>query len=538
MMELVILHSNDTHGHLKPLPSPTPTMPQRTLGGYARRATFIAQQRAMHPNVLLLDAGDFYQGSRYWHAFDGEPDIELMNALQYDVASLGNHDFDGGFELLGARLQQANFPILCANMRVQADHPLSGCWQSSIIKELADENGDVLRVGIFGLLIDLPQLYPPGFTDHVTCLPIVETAQEMVRSLRLQCDVIIFLSHLGGEDDVEMAQAVDGIDLIIGGHSHTELEEILWVNHTPIVRSIAGTQKMGRVQLSVTVGECPTITSYQLFPLDDRYADDPNTSSLLATWDAKLPPERVLGQLITPLDTRTESKAAGESAAGNFYVDALLTYGQWAAKAQPTHYPNPTIAIAHMGTIRGDRVYAAGDFTNHDLGEYHPFPNPPLIRELTAPQLKKLLEQGASKLPQAHSIFLSFAALTAVIDISRQPQIIDIYNERIVQAGERVVSAAYQGQPIDFSDEQQTFIVILDGFMGKGVATYFFLKESPLLVKFDTLGSEVVTWYLTHHSPIRAAVEGRIQLVRYVTKFTASRNIAAAVGNGSRSHIL
>lgn len=195
-MELIILHSNDTHGHLLPLP----TAEGISLGGYARRRAFVSQQRAAHQNVLLLDAGDFYQGSRYWHAFQGEPDIELMNLLGYDAASIGNHDFDGGLDLLSQRLTEASFPVLCANMTVGASDTLNGQWQPYILKGIGG-----FRVAIFSLLVEHLQLYPPEFAARVQRHAILDTARDLVAELRQTADFVILLSHLGHDDDVALA---------------------------------------------------------------------------------------------------------------------------------------------------------------------------------------------------------------------------------------------------------------------------------------------------------------------------------------------
>ncbi|MEM7111419.1 MAG: bifunctional UDP-sugar hydrolase/5'-nucleotidase [Chloroflexota bacterium] len=491
-MELIILHSNDTHGHLTPLP----TANGSSLGGYARRATFVAQQRAAHPHVLLLDAGDFYQGSRYWHAFQGEPDIELMNQLGYDAASLGNHDFDGGLDLLAKRLTEANFPILCANMAVEPSDTLAQKWQSYTIKQFAG-----VRVAIFSLLVEHLQLFPPEFAQRMERHPVAATAQPLVAQLRQTADFVILLSHLGHDDDVALAQNIDGLDLIIGGHTHTPLNEILWVNDTPVVRGIVGTQTMGRVAVQFAPDKKPVVQAYEQVPLDDSFAADEGITAVLNRWQAKLPPEKIIGHLTTPIDTCHESKTLGESAAGNFYTDALNAFAGETA----------VLAFAHMGTLRGDRIFGAGPFTDQDLAEFHPFPNRPLARVLTAVQLKQLLEQGVSQLPHATNAFLSWSGLTVTIDTRRQPQQIDLANETILQHGERVVSIQYQNQLLDLSDSSQTFPTIFDGYMGRGGAGYFFLRQSPLLRQFETLGTAVLKWYLQHHAPVVPRVEGRLQ---------------------------
>ena len=493
-MKLIILHSNDTHGQLATLPTEDGAL----LGGYARRATFIRQQREAHSHLLLLDAGDFYQGTRYWHAFQGEADIELMNHLRYDVAALGNHDVDGGVETLAARLQQAQFPVLCANMRFPAGHLLADAWQPRIIKSIAG-----VKVAIFSLLIDTMLLYPPKFQAAVQVTPFIEAARSLISTLQEQADVLIHLSHLGHLGDVALLEAVEGIDLVIGGHTHTPLEAPLLVKGTPLVRSIAGGQLMGRLELEVLPGQKPHLRDYRLVPLDDDFADDPSTAAIVEKWRQKLPPERVLGQLISPLDTRSKTKGSGESAAGNFFTDAMLAYfGDQA-----------DLAFVHMGTLRGDRIYPAGNFTNHDLSEYHPFDNTPMLMEITAPQLKIILERGARELPFTVGAFLSLAGLRVVIDPNRQAQKVDPNHPRILVPGQRVLRAEFRGKALDFSDARRAFKIATDGYMGRGGAGYFTLKEAKNIRQASVSASDALKWYLANFGPIDPSPDGRIEIL-------------------------
>ncbi len=493
-MQIIILHTNDTHGHLLPLPDASGS----PLGGYARRASFVNMQRAKNPHTLLLDAGDYYQGSRYWHAFRGAANIELMNTLRYDVGALGNHDTDGGNALLAERLRQANFPVLCANMTFPKGHILADAWQPYIIKEI-----EGVKIAIFSMLIDALPLYLPEFRDSVQITPAIETARALVSKLRKQADVVIHLSHLGQLGDIEVAEAVTGIDLIIGGHTHLPLEKPLMVKGTPIIRAIAGGQLIGQAELDISEKGIVTLTDYRLHPLGDDIPDDTAVTALIESWRRKLPPERVLGQLDVPLDTRSAVKGGGESAAGNFFVDAMRTYFGNAVD----------LAFVHMGTLRGDRIYAAGDFSNHDLSEYHPFDNTPTLMTLTAPQLKIMLERGVSALPYTVGTFLSQAGLRVTVDVNRQAQIIDAHHPKILTSGERIIRAEFEGTAIDFSDENCTFNVVMDGYIGRGGAGYFITKSGQNVRLADVSGSDVLKWYLYNYSPVNAAPKGRFVFV-------------------------
>lgn len=489
-MKLIILHTNDTHGYITPLPSDD----GHSLGGYARRATFVEQQREAHEHVLLVDAGDFYQSSRYWHAFRGEADIALMNQLGYHVAALGNHDFDGGLDLLATRLRQAEFPVVCTNVTPVADHALAGLWSSSIIMRV-----DEFRIGFFSLLVDQLPLYPPEFEQAMILDPIHKMAQSLVEQLSDHTDALVLLSHLGHDGDVELASRVTGIDLIIGGHTHTPLHEPLVVNGTPIVRGIVGGQMIGRVELEVENDERSTLRSYELVALDDSFADHEEVAAEVAHWTARLPEERVLGELMTPIDTRQMAKAGGESAAGNLYADALLA-GCDAAQ----------VGVAHMGTLRGDRVYGPGPFTNLDLSEYHPFPNCSITRRLTGPQIKMLLEWGVSALPVAAARFLAIAGLTVRVDLERQPMEVDLFDEWVLGHGQRIQEVAYGGEILKLDDEGLALDVVMDGFMGKGGAGFFFLKDTPVIRESKKSGAEAVANLLTKHGSVSPQVGGRL----------------------------
>ncbi|OQY43738.1 MAG: hypothetical protein B6242_14100 [Anaerolineaceae bacterium 4572_78] len=497
--KLIILHNNDTHGALKPVPTST----YETLGGYARRATFIRQERAKHEYLLLLDAGDIYQGSRYWHKFKGVPDIKLMNMLNYDAVALGNHDADGGIEILAKRLHEANYPVLCANVTFPDNHILGKAWHSHIIKNIND-----FRIAIFGLLIKSRELYPTDFRSVIQITIINEIIQNLIPKLRKEADMLILLSHLGHLGDMAIAQATDNIDLIIGGHSHTTLNEILWVNDTPIVRATSGSKRMGRLEIILEKDKPPTLTDYQLIDMDSSWHDAPDITAEIKKWDSMLPPSEVLGQLHDALDSRSEIKAGGESRAANFFTNALTTY--FGSKID--------IAFVHTGTLRGDRIFSPGDFTNYDLIEFYPFNMPPTFMEITAPQLKIMLERGVSALLHPVGIFLSYTGLKITADISRQPQILNPARNSVITHGQRIIQAEHRGQSIDFEDEQLTFKVAMDDYIGRGGAGYFITKHGKNIQHLDVCMGDILEWYLKKHSPIKIDIEGKIKIISPTNK--------------------
>ena len=220
---LVILHTNDTHSNIEPLTSGR----NAGLGGVQRRANYIASVRAENKNVLLLDAGDYNQGTPYFTLFGGEVEIELNNAMGYDAVSLGNHEFDNGVDHLANRLKKAKYATLCANYDFKGT-PLAG-----IIKPYTIIKRGGKKIGIIGVMLDLKGYVAENSRKGIKYknpVPIVNELAEMLRNKK-GCDLIIVVSHLGYDGgtpekpaDKELAALTSNVDIIIGGHSHTFME--------------------------------------------------------------------------------------------------------------------------------------------------------------------------------------------------------------------------------------------------------------------------------------------------------------------------
>lgn len=228
---LVIMHTNDTHSQIEPYSYKSDT----NVGGFLRREAAIREIREQSPNTLLLDAGDFSQGTPYFNFFHGYVEVRLMNAMGYDAATLGNHEFDNGSRALAKRLKTAKFPVVCANYRF-SDKKLA-----NVVKPCTTVERGGRKIGIFGLGVNLDGYVAPQISREITYLDPLECARNMVAGLKAQgCDFIICLSHLGvdttvsKDNDCALAQHVPGIDIIIGGHTHRELPQPLVINNTRI----------------------------------------------------------------------------------------------------------------------------------------------------------------------------------------------------------------------------------------------------------------------------------------------------------------
>ena len=225
--KITILHTNDVHSHVDPFPSSHSRFPN--TGGISRRATLISQIRKENPNTLLLDAGDIFQGTPYFNFYGGELEFRMMSMLGYDAATIGNHDFDNGIDGLLAQLPHAKFKLLSANYDF-TNTVMDGYTEAYKIFLV-----DGIKIGVFGLGIQLAGLVPQSLYKETLYLNPVEMAQDTSRILKEehQCDLVICLSHLGFEysnneqrvSDVKLSSQTEDIDLIIGGHTHTFLEK-------------------------------------------------------------------------------------------------------------------------------------------------------------------------------------------------------------------------------------------------------------------------------------------------------------------------
>jgi 5'-nucleotidase len=224
-MKITILHTNDVHSRIDPFPDTDPRYPG--LGGFARRAAIIKRIRQEEEHVLLFDSGDIFQGTPYFNYYGGELEFRLMSEMGYDAATLGNHDFDNGIEGLLKQMPHAKFPFINTNYDLTKTD-----LQGRVLPFEIFERGGV-KVGVFGLGIELNGLVNPRMFGNVTYrdpLPIYNDTAKMLRN-EMGCHLVICLSHLGYRydtmkiSDTMLAQTGSNVDIILGGHTHTLLEQ-------------------------------------------------------------------------------------------------------------------------------------------------------------------------------------------------------------------------------------------------------------------------------------------------------------------------
>lgn len=243
--KIVILHTNDTHSQIEPTENNASR--NADMGDYARRYELINQIRNQEVNVVLIDAGDFSQGTPYYNFYSGRVEIKGYNLMKYDAVNLGNHEFDNGIDSLAMLLKMAEFPVVVSNYDV-SESVING-----LIKPYQILQKGKIKVGIFGLGVNPKGLIMERNYQGVKFLEPVSKAQEMASFLKKKkkCDLVICMSHLGSDstevqlNDFSLAKQTRNIDVIIGGHSHSMLENVKTLNMDGKAVMIAQMAKSG-----------------------------------------------------------------------------------------------------------------------------------------------------------------------------------------------------------------------------------------------------------------------------------------------------
>ena len=255
--KITVLHTSDTHSCILPLNKSLADTLLADRGGFLRRIAMLKQERQKEPDLLLFDCGDFSQGSSYYTMFKGDVEVELMNRMHYDAATIGNHEFDFGLDNMIRLFKMAEFPIVCSN------YDFGDTELKDIVKPYIVLKRQGVKIGVFALCPPLVGLVSAKNYGPLKFLDPVEVTTRMVDVLRRQekCDVVICLSHLGWEvseypDDKFISQT-SGIDLVLGGHSHTYLKTLGYVTdkegrQVPVDHEGKHAVFVGKMQLTLT----------------------------------------------------------------------------------------------------------------------------------------------------------------------------------------------------------------------------------------------------------------------------------------------
>lgn len=468
--ELTIIHTNDVHGFY-------------VEGAYdgmgaAKIASYVEAVKAENPNTLFVDAGDALQGNNIVTLSKGEYGTEILNALDYDVMTVGNHEFDYGSDRLLELEAMLDFPMIAANVK-NADG--TDFMTPYIIVEM-----DGFDVGIFGLAT--PETVYKSHPDNTVGLTFEDpnvVAVEMVDELQSQVDVIIALVHLGVEGDytsIRLAQEVEGIDLIIDGHSHTDMDYGTEVNGTLIVQAGEKSNNLGVVKLDIENKDVVDVVAYQYDKVESETGPEDQAILDLVTELKNLNAvieNEVVAVAPFELNGVRDFVRTGETNLGNMITEALLDIS------------GADVALTNGGGIRAS--IDVGEVTKGEVLTVLPYGNTVRVIELTGADILAAIENGITDYPAAKGAFPHIAGMTVKFDSSKE-------------AGSRVVELLIGGLAVD---PAATYTMATNDFLVAGGDGYTMFIGKKVVAEFGAM-DEVLTDYMLNSGFDKAAVTGRI----------------------------
>jgi 5'-nucleotidase/UDP-sugar diphosphatase len=422
-IDLRILYVNDFHGFAKPY---KPTGSKTLLGGVAYLAGAVDRARQGQA-VLLLAAGDMIQGNVWANLFQGRSVMAVMNAMKFDAMVVGNHEFDYGLKVLKERVAQAHFPVLGANVEGLP------CLKPYVIKDLQG-----VKIGIIGVVTRDTLAGHPGRLGDLKFTTPERAIRKYLPELKGRADIIVLLSHCGYPADRELAAKVPGLDVIVGGHTHTKLLHPEVVGRTIIVQAWEHAKALGVLDLRVRDGK---IVKFQggleeISPATG--APDRRVQEIVARYAAQADPimQQVIGLTRVALDAK--KVRTQESNLGNFIADVMRQTA------------GADVAIINGGSIKAS--IAPGKIKNQDVYNALPYDNYLLAIRLTGAQLKQALEHGVSHLAKPSHRFPQVSGLT----FTYRPG---------APAGSRVKDVTVGGRPLDL---KRQYVVAFTDFLAAG----------------------------------------------------------------------
>ncbi|MGB7062123.1 MAG: 5'-nucleotidase C-terminal domain-containing protein [Candidatus Zixiibacteriota bacterium] len=492
---LTILHVNDTHSHLLPY-GPKDAQGNWIWGGMARIATLVGMNRMIEPNVLLLHAGDLFIGDFMFQKYLSVAELEIMKGLGYDALAVGNHEFDlypstFKYVLNEAGFPGEGFPVLCANLDISGDPELGYFVKPYTVKEYGD-----VKVGIFSLLTELTnQMANPS---PVVVLPPLSSAQDWVDTLRIghDCDLVILLSHLGIDVEQMVAYSVTGIDVIVGGHSHTATESPIQIGNSLLVQAGEFGRYLGKLSL-VTNGGAVQNWDYELLSVDSSVPEEPTLAAMIdnlvlgVETDPRFGPvyTDVIAQAAVNLEKPLGEGLFKDNALGNLISDAFRDLTGTDIAIQPQGFQSQTV---YQGDIKGADVFQA---VPYGFDEVSGLGLKLVTFETNGMSLMAGLEFSVYNLPYVEDFFLHGSNLSYVYNLASPP-------------GSRVdySTITVNGQPLDpFATYSVTapdgvvpFLAQIPGFQVDNLSeTGFFVYD-------------VVRDFLTLNSPVAYYGQGRV----------------------------
>ncbi|XP_004673718.1 PREDICTED: 5'-nucleotidase [Condylura cristata] len=520
--ELTILHTNDLHSRLEQTSQDSSKCVNASLcvGGVARLHTKVQQIRKKEPHVLLLDAGDQYQGTIWFTVYKGAEVAYFMNALGYQAMALGNHEFDNGVDgLIDPLLREAKFPILSANIKAKGPlaSKISGLYHPHKILSVGDE-----VVGIVGYTSkETPFLSNPGrdlvFEDEIAALQ-----PEVDKLKTLNVNKIIALGHSGFEMDKLIAQKVRGVDVVVGGHSNTFLytgtppsKEVPVGNYpfivtsddgrqVPVVQAYAFGKYLG--YLKVEFDEKGNVVTSHGNPilLNSSIPEDPSIKADINKWRIKLDNYSIqeLGKTIVYLDGSTESCRFKECNMGNLICDAMINNNL--RHTDELSWNHVSMCILNGGAIRSPiDERNNGTITWENLAAVLPFGGTFDLVQLKGSTLKKAFEHSVYRYGQSSGEFLQVGGIHVVYDLSRNP------GDRVIKLDVLCTQCRVpMYKPLQMD---KLYNVVLPSFLASGGDGFYMIRDE--VIKHDSGDQDinVVSGYISKMKVVYPAVEGRIK---------------------------
>ncbi len=470
VIDLTILHINDLHGNLLPKPGKEG---KPATGGMAWIAQMVSDERAKNPEgTLLLSAGDMFQGTPISNLFGGKPVIEVMNRIGFDAMTVGNHELDQGMEAFQDLRKAAGFPFLSANIVDGKGRLLPGVKPYIMLRKKG------LKIAVIGMTTPETQYATKtGNLRGYRVIPVANVLPGVIEKVREEgAGLVIVLSHLGLDDDREMASAVPGIDLIVGGHSHTEVRTPVFVGTTIILQAGYYGQRLGVMKISadaasgkiVQYSERRILRRVRAGPRDPY---DAAVAAIIKNYDDRIREEfgRIVGETSVDL-----AKRPYESNLGNLVCDAMR-------KAT-----GADVAIQNNGGIR--TTIPKGKITLEQVYMLLPFDNNLMTMDLTGAQIANILEQNART--------------QGMLQVSG----LKVFYNLAAPEGARVQALFIGGKPVGHS---RSYRVTTNDFLAAGGDRFGIFRDGKNTVIGDSV-RDVFLDYLRKHSPVSPRTEGRI----------------------------
>ncbi len=491
---LTILHTNDVHGRLEPFKY---GKNKDLTGGMARRATLIKKIESSNKNVITVDAGDIAQGSLFFNIFNGTPDVKLMHSAGYDIATLGNHEFDKGLSVTKEIVKHSGFPFVSANLVFTEDKELQEMVKPYIIR-----NYNGLDVAFIGLIAENLKTLVNNL-KNVEVLDSIETTKAIIKDINLQADLIVVISHMGVSADIELAKSIPEIDVIIGGHSHTLLSYPKIFNKnsdkTLVVQGGEFGAHLGRLDIAIKDKEIKNYY-YNLIPVDFKIKPDPVIQEKIA----------VLAREIEKYKTKKVGEltvSIGDE--GHNARTALVKQGNLVTKAIKYRFPEVDAVLQNAGGLRLQRTITPGGLTSADVLEIYPFENTIITLELKGRDLKSVLETSSRFYPRENGGFLQSIGLEYTINKDNSPQLIADDGLTIIKPGNRVSEVKVNGSELE---NDKYYKIALNNYMFNGGNGYSQFKNSVNAVDSGILVQDAIVEFMENNSPVSLEVRDKIHI--------------------------